>query len=614
MKITAYINGLPKKSVFLFFLIFYVILSISQIFICKLFGNEDGGFSNREVRHFNMALFCVCLPIGIYILSTAFPSLRNIVAEKLERSANNQMSPKALGLFRIVFFLFSLKLIWSSKDVYTIINYDETSKHYFSIATLFWLEISALILIVFGVGGKLPYVFNYIYGSLFLHGDVGTGMFNLVSFWVIFAGLDSKYSIYFNFKNKALNCLLNYRSLPLKWPIVLMSIHLGYTITTAGLSKIQDGVWDHHLGFYYTFIQPWIRSNTFDNLLNYKWLMFAMNWLTIISESIALPLLLFRRTRLIGGINLVLMFALLTYPFRIDPIGPFGIVIGCIVIASSLGYSQAPEFVNSGENQLRFRMVKYLNKAGLFFFISWTFSGFYYDIKKNVNSSRLTYPMAGGPFERIETKTHGINFPDVFRLPLLNVLNPEPLIHIVNQSILHAVSPKWFSPFNYYHFVGRAYYKICVEHNGELIEPVKIFNEDGTMNITDYYGNVLQERVLQNRMWVLGLITHKLAAGITFNFFSGKEKKQVMALASFYHEKFKKMGYSGEILIKTRYITIPEKFMGNVKPWLEEPWYSILKYNPQNKEFKTMEKPLPYTAIPIPIKDKIRILKKKNGH
>jgi hypothetical protein len=534
-----------------------------------------------------------------------FPAFWKKVTVKFNEIVNEEMSAKALGIFRIAFFAISLKLIWSAKEVYSISNYDKSVEQLVLLSKLFYVEIAALLFIVTGVGGKLPYIFNFMYGSAFLHGDVGTEMFNLVSFWAIFAGLDLRYSFYYNFKNKFLNFLLNYRPRPLKWPITLLGIHFAYTITTAGLSKIQDGVWDNNLGFYYTFMQPWLRNNAFDSLLNYEWLMILMNWLTIISEVIALPLLLFKRTRFIGGINLLFMFVLLTFPFRIDAIGPFGIAIAFIIIASAkrtdvlqhVALSTTPKSYS----------IDFFNK-GFFLVISfWTLFSIYFETLHTINSGRLNYPMVANPFEKKEAITRHNVMPDVFKFPFFKYINPDKLCAKLNGNLLRKVSPKWYAPFNYWHFVGRVNYRICVERNGQMIEPLKIFNEDGSMNTTDFSGGILQERVVQNRMWLLGLVTHKLAAGIRYDSFSPTEKQQLTAFASFFGRQVKAMGYVGDVFIKTRYITVPEKFEGNVKPWLSEKWFTILKFNTANNTFTEVDTPLPYSGMPYPIKNKVII-------
>lgn len=594
-------NIFLKTNIFWLSVLLCLFISLSEISIDLVFGDGDGKISNTIIHFLFKGLFFVCLIPAIFSIPTTFPGFWKKLLLKFNETVKTEMSAKALGIFRIIFFIISLKLIWSARDVYSISNYNKSPEQLVLISKLFYVEIAALLLIIIGVGGRLPYIFNFIYGSTFLHGDVGTEMFNLVSFWAIFSGLDQSYSVYYNLKNTFLNVILNYRPAPLKWPIILMGIHFSYTITTAGLSKVQDGVWDNNLGFYYTFLQPWLRGNTFDGLLDYKWLMILMNWLTVISEIIALPLLLFKRTRFIGGINLLFMFMLLTFPFRIDAIGPFGIAIACVVMASAKknGFTH-----NTNLSVQQPNWTGFFNKAFFLFFICWTTFSIYFETLNTVNSGRLTYPMAANPFERKEI-TVGSTCPDIFDLPFLNYLNPDKVLAKLNGSVFHKVSPKWYAPFNYWHFVGRVNYSVCIEHNGELFEPIKIFNEDGSMNTTLYSGGFLQERVVQNRMWLLGVTAHKLAAGIKYDSFSLSEKQQLKAFAGFFSREIKKMGYDGDLFIRTRYIRIPEKFEGNVKPWLSEKWYTILKFNNADGSFTPIDTPATYPDMPYSIKDKI---------
>ncbi|HEY1037799.1 MAG TPA: hypothetical protein VGF30_00260 [Bacteroidia bacterium] len=605
MRLADSINALIRKHTFWFSVLLCFIISSAEILIDKIGGDGNGEISNRLVHYAFTLLFFVCLIPAILTISVTFPSLWNRITAKLERAATARMSAKALGLFRIVFFLVALKLILSASEIYSISNYDKTAEQLKNISYLYYIEISMLVLIILGIGGKIPYIFNFLFGSTFLHGDVGTEMFNLVSFWSVFMGLDSAYCFRFKIKNKALNVLFNYRSLPLAWPVIFMGIHLAYTISTAGISKILDGVWDHHMGFYYTFMQPWLRGNTFDFALNYKWLMVLMNWLTIISEVIALPLLLFKRTRLAGGINLLFMFLLLTFPFRIDAIGPFGILIALVVIAAER--TRKESVMADEEAQEVSFWPAYLNKAGLVLFIAWTFFSIYFDVLNTINSGRINYPMVAKPFVSVDKKVTK-QVPDVFRLPFLNSLSPKAPITWINNKLLFKASPKWYAPFNYWHFTGRVYYKVGVEQNGQLIEPVKVFNEDGTMNTTSYSGGVLQERVVQNRMWLLGVVAHRLARGEALDSLTATEKKQLLAFAEFFGRKAKELGYGNkELIIQVRYITIPEEFSGDVKPWLNEPWYTMLKYNPLTQKIEMVERPLPYTSIPASIKNKIRL-------
>jgi hypothetical protein len=592
---------LTKKRT-IFFLSLAVAIALGEYVIDFVWGDGDGFVSHPLLRIISSILFYASIVLAALVFPLEYEKQWERLCEKIKKFREQPLRAEYSAIFRILFASLALKLICSAYDVFEVSAYNLTASEIDLLRHLFWIEIGALVLIIFGIGGRIPYVVNLILGGMYLHGDVGTDLFYHASFWMIFMGTDQVWAIRYNLQNKWLNLILNLRPVSLKWPVIFLGISVAYTISSAGVSKILDGVWIEGTGFYYTFMQPWLRVQGIESFLNWDWLMVLMNWLTIISELIVLPLLLFRRTRFAGGLAMIFMFVLLTWPFRIDAIGPFGFAIGLIAMLASDRFNEwrIPFFRNKQpepQTNTLFPLAGFylLNSLLPILLAFWLFFSIYFDFMQTVASGRINYPLAAYPFKRV-VNNETIAAPDIFRLPVLNRLSPEKWITAMNNRSMKKVSPKWFAPFNYWHFLCRGYYRMqLVQKDGTVIEPFPVFTESGAFNGLEFSGGFMQERVIENRNWLLTIAAHKLSVKHDLNVFTESEQKQIRALLVFFDRKFSESGYRDySIRVQLRYLVVPPEMQGDQEPWMKEPWMNLFDYHPITKELLLLEQPKPF--------------------
>ena len=581
-----------------FFLFLAAAIVGTEYAVDVLIGDGDGRLTQPLLKFFIACVFYLSLACAFFSWISEYEKAGDRLAARLGNFFTQTINPQFLGLFRIAFALLALTLLFSSYELMGLINYQSTAEELAQLRQLFWVEIASLTLILFGVGGRIPYIVNFWLGSQYLHGDVGTHLFNMISFWGIFMGLDQALALRFHLRPALLNFLFNWRLPPLKWPVLLMGITLAYTVSTAGVSKLFDPLWRNHMGFYYTFLQPWLRSDALDVLLDQKWLIVAMNWLTVFSEALALPLFMFRRTRFWGALLMVLMFVLLTYPFRIDAIGPFGLIMALLVFLA------APRF-----DRFRFRFLPYrdpaagipVSKQAVFIPLSiigallaiWVWLAIYYDLSREAAKGAFRYPRVEAPFVLDGKEAKGpAKTPDLFQLPFFDRLSPAWIFRLGHAASLYKTGPMWYAPFNFQHVLGRSYFRVMAVKDGKETEPFPVFRHDGYMLRTPFSGRIMQERAVSNRLWLFGLIGHKLAVRFDRSVISKAEEESALAFLRFFHEQFEAAGYGDhDIRIDVRYFDLPHRYEGAAKPWLQSPWTKLLLYSPRADTLQTLEQP-----------------------
>ncbi|TND06503.1 MAG: hypothetical protein FD123_3541 [Bacteroidetes bacterium] len=582
-----------------FFLFAALALVGAEYAVDVLIGDGDGRLTQPLVLLLLNGIFYFLLACAVFCFSFEFEKTSGRISDWFGRFFSETMNPQFLGIFRISFAILALILLFTSHQLIGFINYAASTEELERLHLFFYFEIASLVLILFGIGGRIPYIFSFIYGSQYLHGDVGTHLFNMISFWSIFMGLDRGLAIRFTIPVKALDVLFNLRLPALKWPVILMALNLGYTVTTAGVSKAFDPVWLHHMGFYYTYLQPWLHGDTFDFIVDQKWLMVTMNWLTIISESIAFPLLLFRRTRLAGAICMVLMFMLLTYPFRIDAIGPFGLIMSLLVLAACTRFDNfrfrfLPSSEPISEEGKRSALLAVYGAFG-FLLGTWIWLSVYYDVCREYAKGGFKYPRAEYPYyvQGRPAIPQYPKAPDLFRLPFLDRLSPAFIYDTGNKLTFYKVGPGWYAPFNFQHVIGRCYFRVIAVKDGKEQELIPVFSEQGNLNSTPFSGRVLQERAVSNRIWLFGLIGHKLASRFDRTVINPQQEKEALAFFRFFSEKYGELkGWEGcDIRLDIRFIDLPPRYEGLKKTWLQSPWTKLLYYSSAAGTMDIMEQP-----------------------
>ncbi|MDN5086593.1 HTTM domain-containing protein [Aliarcobacter butzleri] len=512
-------------------------------------------------------LFFIACCYSLFIKSQKFQNF-------LGKFITKETSELNLAVFRVVFSLMSFYMIMNSYEFIPILNGLEDTSLYI----LFYLELISLSFIFLGIGGRLPYIFNFLVGHYFLHGDVGTTMYLVVSFWMIFMGTDQKLQVFDVKSNSKISKVLFFKPKAKFWPVFLMGVNLSFLITTAGISKHFDPIWLEGYGFYYTFLQPWIKVPWMSFLADYEWFMLMMNYIGIAVQILVLPLFLFKKTRLIATGLIVLKFSLLTFPLRVDMIGPLGILIG-IFLFFAVKYSKDTQ-VNF---DFKSKLTNYYLLIVLILFIL-NFASMIGIAIGEYSENNLKYPKIKYPLSYIDEQEKEVN------QTILQFINELPIIGfdsinkyrnfftLLNQPL------GWFSPFNTGHFIGRVYYDIgFYDNKGNFIEPINVFNKDGTMNSTNYTNRIMFPRVLQNRMWLLGVLRHKLANNYSLEVITEKEKEILINFLNFFYEKAKKdVKFDGRLEIYITDITLPSSFQGDVKPWLNNNPIHLLQYDGKN--------------------------------
>ena len=184
----------------------------------------------------------------------------------------------------------------------------------------------ALILILFGTNFRIIYIANFLLTYTLLEGNIGDVMLKISAFWMIFILPVNHYYIRVRF----LWLLGLSKANPnhsQKWAVFLLGVNISFIVTISGIFKLLDPVWFNGLGFYYSYLQPWIHVKWTVFILDYEWLVYAMNYIAIVFESLPFFLFFFKKTRLISFLFMLCFIGLVNFPLRIDPVGPAGIVI-----------------------------------------------------------------------------------------------------------------------------------------------------------------------------------------------------------------------------------------------------------------------------------------------
>ena len=559
---------LSNRNLVLGMVVFFILAFINRILfidISKIFYVLEGFLFLLFISFFYFMLF----------KQHSFQSfLENLISKKT--------SELNLAIFRIVFSLMSFYMIMNSYEFISFLNGSESTSLYI----LFYIELIILLLIFLGVGGRLPYIFNFLIGHYFLHADVGTTMYLVVSFWMIFMGTDQRFKVFSINSSSNINKILFFKPDAKFWPVFLMGANLSFLITTAGISKHFDPIWLDGYGFYYTFLQPWIKVSWMSFLADYEWFMLVMNYVGIAVQILVLPLFLFKKTRLIATGLIILKFSLLTFPLRVDMIGPLGILIG-VFLFFSVKYSNERQVNIDFKN----RLVK-LNLLTVFILLILNFGAMIGVAINQYCENHLKYPNIKYPLlytNEGEKQANQKLLQSINELPIIgfdSINKYRQIFTLLKQPL------GWFSPFNTGHFIGRVYYDIGYYDNvGKFIEPINVFKEDGTMNSTKYTNRIMYPRVLQNRIWLLGILRHKLANNYSLEVITEKERTILLNFLDFFYERAKKdVEFNGKLEVYVTDITLPSSFQGDVKPWLKNKLIHLFQYDGKNITLKDRPK------------------------
>lgn len=240
---------------------------------------------------------------------------------------------KVLSIYRIVFSCVGLIFTYnniSHIDLMTIgleSHYNVKVYHianYCLLLSLFlinmgkaviWFKIIHWLLAAYVTNnGFIPTVENYLY--------------LLSAFWIIFVNTNSHYNILR--QNKASGKVK-------AWPVYLFFVSLSGNFISSGISKLLDPIWLHGLGIKYFFSIGWPSINVLNSIAIPDSVFTLANYCVILFEISVLLFFLIPKLRKISIAMVFTFFGLLTFPFRLDMIGPIGLSM-CICFTSITRY------------------------------------------------------------------------------------------------------------------------------------------------------------------------------------------------------------------------------------------------------------------------------------
>ena len=240
-----------------------------------------------------------------------------------------------------------------------------------------------------------------------------------------------------------------------------------------------------------------------------------MNYLTVISEIITLPLLLFRPTRKLGLFLFFSMFLLLTFVFRIDAIGPSGLVIGIGIL--SITFNNESLVAEQSQPKLGLALIGFL----LFSFFNLTLI----ELSRNA----FSYPRVYYPFKKNGFEERDLSYVRKYTVPLIN--HPIPGRYNLFRG--------WYAPFNMHHFIGRYAFKLAyIDANGNETE-ISVFKDDG---LTKF--GILEPRTIQDKLTTIQFFSNKY-------FFCDDNEERVPKIIELLMKRF---GQYGEKLSNKNYL------------------------------------------------------------
>ena len=355
-----------------------------------------------------------------------------------------------------------------------------------------------------------------------------------------------------------------------------MALSYSILMTSAGIFKLFDPVWQSGLGLYYSLNIPFFLPKYLWFILDNEFLIKLLNIITLLFELLALPLLLFRKTRLFALITLIGLGLFLT--FVMEGIGIMGgpiVLVACIAILAITRYPKG----------LKYKFFKLFNfckhkKTYEYLFASkwlalvvfwWTIFGVYVNFYNHARNSLNSYPPKYGNFivnsEQRLAHTSRISVRLEYLKNILEISRPPEEWEFI-----------WtLQLFNYHHLFDRVYFRIVfTDKDGAEKELVEFFDEDGAISWNQPLpGN--EKFILSAFRMMDGLRTSEFKETGAMSIALTKELKGLIMYcinrASANSNNFSK----AEIQIKQ--VFQPYNFKGNFKPWTDSKWIDFYNYD-----------------------------------
>jgi hypothetical protein len=354
------------------------------------------------------------------------------------------------------------------------------------------------------------------------------------------------------------------------WPIYLLFLsQLLNFFTGGGFTKLFDTVWFNGYGAYYCLIVPWSKLDSISGILNYESFLIALNYVILITELFAFVLFFFRKTRFLAFIIYFSFGLFTTFIFRIDLIGPLSITLS-LLFSSLFNFRLSDKYKITFDkyNGLFYKISYILLKINYRFSLRFKFFKPFSFIILNIFiyysfSTSLIYNLYQqvALFKRLPRLDHVIkkfeNFSKFYYLRELTCIRPDSL-------------------FTRQHFENLTAFKIeVIAKNGAVENPIIVFNDDlsGGQDTTGFF---------KSRYYSAFMYDCHYFRNILWGWYEKSDidiPKQVLSMIKHVREKTTiPSDQISSIKLYIKHITQPKHFQGNVKLWLNKPWFNVLEF------------------------------------
>jgi hypothetical protein len=546
-----------------------------------------------------LALLEFLLAVAVVLAVAGTLRLYEIGRRRLAEFANRPADPLFAAFFRVSFAALGLWYAWTELKFIEFNWYSRTPEFRSIVlyAHLGWMAMLGLMLV--GCSAFLVRAIHFAFAVWILNAvdtgsTVSTDLYLICSFWLLFMTPDGRLTPRVFGGSAAGDKPAPGGSGPKAWPYVLMGFNDAVLVLTAGITKFYDPFWARGIGFYETFSLPWIKTPESTVLLNAHWLMVALNYLTIAHELLFFPLFFFRKTRPLACIVYLGFYASLTYPLRIDFIGPLGLVHGVGLIAGTPELARwlrrlfggRPADVSDAQPRVEVGTHPRLSLPQAVVLVLVLFVAV-----ATAQATTLTRFAPYNAYPPLKVAPDGNPLPgDSFTqsIPVegLERWRRDALNLVVN----NITSRRWYQPFDFInriatrmsskslfcagHFFGVYAFRVVVTlDDGTKVEPVRVFNHDKTGG-PDSLG-LGSPRCLQRCMYdVTSICGHRLADP---NRLSPTAPQLLERLMHFSLTRLpaEQRSRAATMQVLVSPIVMPLDYEADSRPWLDYPWTTL---------------------------------------
>jgi hypothetical protein len=378
----------------------------------------------------------------------------------------------AIDLYRMVFGLSGLIFSINTLDQFYLLFecFSRMDVIYYQLVVLSW--IAGSLILVFFAPSRLFLIFYYLVVYIVFSSHQGV------------LNVEGKYMILGSFLNVFLplgrGSALDKKDY--KLILILLVVMTAYLFLGGFITKSRDHTWASGVGLYYVMILPWIKYPFLDLLLHSPLTMKAMNYYVLFVELFAFIFSVFARTRALG---IILSWCFCLFLFLLLQISTIGLtsfafaLLFLSIFPFRLGFLQnrlgpdlnsllakiplsAPVLNLNGKINFQLNRLRFFMVLGLY---SWFFILFFRGLDNAFFGDKLR--RFWWRTEKLNSKTYCLFYDHLFTSM---------------------------------HFADVIEYRVKIKlKSGEMIEPVKVFNEDKTGG--PYSGWPFNARWLQAEMY-----------------------------------------------------------------------------------------------------------------